>query len=450
MSIRKLIVLVLVLLAAGLGGLWAYENARTYSVAVAAGPRSGQAFKLMSALQEVARRHYPEINVQVYETRGSLENSQLLGRGAVQLATTQADLTSALDARMVAELYPDAYQLIVRPGSGIRTIGDLSGKRLALPPEDSGEFKSFWTLAAHYGLRKTDVDVVSGTDKTTNWVFLNGDVDAMFRVRAPGDQALLELIDKVNGRVLPIRQASALQLRLPALEAGVIPTGSYRGRPPVPAEDLPTVAVKLMLAARDDVPESVVFALTTIMFERRRELVAYEPLAGSIAEPKRAAGTFLPIHNGARQFYDRDQPPFLQENAEPIAVIISMIVVLASLLVQLANYRRKREMDRFNGELLLLADKARHAGSLEVIDQCDEELSDFVPRIVGASQSGRISAEQFDLFHFTFDAVEDAIRDRETQLVRQQNASAAAAAAILPQPRRGGRKRRAQPDGATS
>ena len=55
----------------------------------------------------------------------------------------------------------------------------------------------FWLIQANHA-QKTD------------WVFLNGDVDALFRIRAPGDEALLALIDKVDGRILPIRQASAL------------------------------------------------------------------------------------------------------------------------------------------------------------------------------------------------------------------------------------------------
>lgn len=438
MGLKRLYALVVVLMIAGLGGLWAYETERTYQLAVGAGPRSGQAFKLMTALQEVVRRHHPEITLEVYETRGSLENSLLMARGAVQFATTQADLASTPAARMVAELYPDTFQLIVRPDSKINNIGDLAGKRLALPPEKSGEFKSFWFLASHYGLKRQDVEIVTGTEKTTDWVFLNGDVDALFRIRAPGDEALLELIDKVDGRILPIRQASALQLRQPALRAGTLPVGSYRGQPPVPASDLPTVAVKLLLAVRAEVPDSVVRAITSLLFERRRELISFEPLAGSITEPKRADGTFLPIHPGAQSFYDRDQPSFLQENAEPIALIVSVIVVLASLLLQLASYRRKKAMDRFNSELLLLSDKARHADSLETIDRCDAELSDFVPRIVAATQSGQISAEQFDMFHFTYDTVEDAIRDRETQLLRTKPAPA------TKQPRRANKRRAAK------
>ncbi len=97
----------------------------------------------MTALQEVIRRHNPEIQIGVYETKGSLENSQLLTRGAVQFAITRADLTNSPQVRMVAELYPDTFQLPVRPGTQIKSIGDLVGKRLALPPEDSGEYNSF-------------------------------------------------------------------------------------------------------------------------------------------------------------------------------------------------------------------------------------------------------------------------------------------------------------------
>jgi uncharacterized protein len=60
-----------------------------------------------------------------------------LDQGAVQLATIQADQASGRKARLVAELYPDTFQIVVRRDSGIDSIDDLVGKRIALPPSEA-------------------------------------------------------------------------------------------------------------------------------------------------------------------------------------------------------------------------------------------------------------------------------------------------------------------------
>jgi TRAP transporter TAXI family solute receptor len=401
-----------------IGSLWYSWHHQKYQLSIAAGAQTGQAYQLMKALQTVTHRHHPELRIEVFESRGSLQNARLLERGAVDLATTQADLVSALNAHLVAELYSDAFQLIVRRGSGIEKIGDLVGKRIALPPERSGAYRAFWFLAGHYGLGEGDIQVFPGTQATTDWLLINGDVDAMFRVRAPGDETLRHVIDKINARVIEIPQAAALKLKQPAYEVGTIPQGSYKGRPSVPESDLTTVSVKRLLLARDNVSADAISRLTSILFERRRELIDLVPLAGSISVPDRSSGTFLPVHEGAQSFYDRDQPSFLQENAEPIALIVSILVVLASAYLQISALRRKRFLDRFNRELLALARAARRARSFRRLDEYDTQLGGFVERIVEATEEGRINAHDFQLFHFTYEAAEDAIRDREQQLER--------------------------------
>jgi len=417
-STRNLLSTVLVLFAVGILALWYAWEHQEYSLRIAAGQRSGQAFQLIKAIQAVSRRHHPEIKIEVFETRGSLQNARLLERGAVDLATTRSDLVLGNRAHLVAELYSDAFQLIVRRDSGIRRIKDLIGKRIALPPEKSGAYESFWFVAAHYDLQPSDIEVYPGTQATTDWLLINGDVDALFRVRAPGDASIDKLIHKADAQVIAIPQASALQLKQPALESGLIPQGSYRGRPPVPEEDIKTVAVKQMLLVRKALPDAAVSKLTSVLFEHRRELIDLIPLAGSIAIPDRSTGTFLPIHPGAEAYYDRNDPSFLQENAEPIALFVSVLFILTSAYLQLSTRRRRRVLDAYNQELLALAKKARSARSFKTIDNCNTQLSLFVNRIVEAAGEGRINTQEFTLFNFTYEAVEDAIRDRELQLER--------------------------------
>jgi len=336
------ILLVIVVLCLGLAGLWYWQSSREYTLLVAAGQRSSQAFQVAEALRKVVTRHYPDIKLEVFETRGSLHNAKLLDEGAVQLATMQADQATGTTARMVADLYPDTFQIVVRGDSGIETISDLIGKRIALPPVQSGEYEAFWFLANYYSPTNESLKAFTGTDRTTDWLLLNGDVDALFRVRAPGDASILRLIRQVNGKVIPIPQAAALRLRHPALDAGSIPQGSYNGRPAIPGSDEPTVSVKQMLLAHDSVPADVIAKITSVLFEHRRELIEIVPIAGLITAPDSSGQTLVPVHAGVRAFWDRDKPSFIQENAELIALMISIAVVGVSGYLQLANRRRKK------------------------------------------------------------------------------------------------------------
>jgi TRAP transporter TAXI family solute receptor len=379
-------------------------------------------------LQQVTERHYPELKLEVFETRGALHNASLLDQGAVQLATVQADQASGRKARLVAELYPDTFQIVVRRDSGIEAIGDLVGKRIALPPERSGEYESFWFLAKHYALTPDDLKLYTGTERTTDWLLINGDVDALFRVRAPGDASILNLIQRVNGKVIPIPQAAALRLQHPAFEAGVIPQGSYNGRPAIPERDEPTISVKELLVASEDVPAEVIAKITSVLFEHRRELMDLVPLAGAIAAPDRSGEAYLPIHAGVWAFWDRDKPSFLQENAEAIALMISIAVVATSLYLQWVTRRRKRVMDAYNAELIELGKRARNAPDFVTLDECNALLANFVGRIVQAAEHGRINPAEFTLFNFTYDSVEDAIKDRLLQLERAAEQERKAAA----------------------
>jgi TRAP transporter TAXI family solute receptor len=432
MSTRSFIAVMLALLGLGLLGLWYWDSAREHRLLIAAGHRSGQAFHIAKALQQVAERHYPELKIEVFETRGSLHNASLLDQGVVQLGTVQADQASGRKARLVAELYPDTFQIVVRPDSGIDTIGDLAGKRIALPPERSGEFESFWFLAKHYALAAGDLKVYTGTERTTDWLLINGDVDALFRVRAPGDASILNLIRRVGGKVIPIPQAAALRLQHPAFDAGVIPQGSYNGRPAIPERDEPTISVKELLVANEDVPADVIAKITSVLFEHRREMMDLVPLAGAIAAPDRSGETVLPIHAGVWAFWDRDKPSFLQENAEAIALMISIAVVATSAYLQWATRRRKRVMDAYNAELIELGLRARNAPDFEAIDECNALLAAFVGRIVQAAEHGRINPAEFTLFNFAYDSVEDAIKDRLQQLERASGQEPKAAAPRRP------------------
>ncbi len=416
MSTRVLSLFALFMLVAFGGGLVLLNGARTHRISVAAGPVTGEAYEMASAIADVFEHHHPRVQIEVLETSGSAENLRLLAQGRVELAAVQADSRPGPEARVVAGLYPDLFQLVVREEAEILDVGDLRGRKIAIPPQESGQTRSFWELVGHYGLGPDDIEALSMSAPAADWALIDGAVDAVFRVRAAGNRSILALTEATAVRLVPIRHAAAIQLRQPAVEPGVIPVGAYRGSPAVPETDLPTVAVQRLLVAAAGVDDELVNRLTAVLFDRRRELVNLTPLAGFITPPEPGGGTFIPIHAGARRFYDRDAPSFLQQNAEPIALFVTMAALLASGLLQLGSRRKKRRIDQYNRAILQLGARARELVGASDLQRSRDELFEIAGHAVDDAEAGRISREGFEFFAFTWRVVDGLLRDREAEL----------------------------------
>ncbi len=390
---------------------WRFDRGRERVLTLAAGPTDGEAFTLAMAIAEVTHRYNPGIRIEVLETQGSGQNMRLVESGRVDLATVQAD-TTAPTARLVAPLYPDAFQLLVAEGSEIESVADLRGHKIALPPRGGGQYESFWFLAEHYALTPSDLTALPMSAQAAALALEVGAVDAVFRVRAPGNLAVRQIIERIPTRLVPIDQGSAMRLRRPSLETGIIPKGSYRGYPPLPYSDLPTADVPRLLIASSELDPGAVATITRVLFERRRDLVSRTPLAGFIAAPDRAVGVFLPLHPGAQRYYDREKPSFIQENAEPIALALTFLILVGSGLLRLTSQRRKARLDDYNRELLAVWHLAADTDNRDQLLRHRDTLMGVLGRVIDDAEEGRITAEGFNIFAFTWESVYESIRDR--------------------------------------
>lgn len=333
---------------------------RVYHLTIAAGLRDGESYLFAQTLAEVVARYESKIQIHVLETSGTVDNLDRLQSNQVELAMAQADIPAPPAAQLVSQLFPDVYQLVAAGQSGIQTVPDLKGKRVALPPKDGGQYRSFRFLAEHYGLNPDDPDYMPmPDDDAADTAFLKNRVDAVFHVRPPGNQSILKLVQNNRGRLIAIDQAAAMKLKQPTLEATVIPKGTYQGTPPIPADNQPSVAVQRLLLASKRVNKEVIQKITGVLYERRQDLVAATPLAASISPANTFSGTGLPIHPGAQAYYEREKPSFLEQHAQLIELAVTLAVLLGSGFWQLKlqiEQRQKEKADDYIKEIIALMD----------------------------------------------------------------------------------------------
>ncbi len=415
-------------------------------IILAAGDMQGESYIISQAIEKVVESK-SNIKITVQETGGTSESLEMLKTGQVQMAAAQADVASEeMDVstrktkpskseganaglRTVAVLYQDLFQLVVRDPS-LNKFTQLKGKTVALPAK-GGQYKSFQKIAKHYGL--SDITITGNLkgqqdydDTKAEEDFKSGRANALFRVRAVGNKGISTLVENHNGRLVTIPQAEAMKIKHPAFESTKIPQGAYKGNPAVPDEDLPTIAVSRLLVASDTVDKSVIREITRIILENPQAIAdavspehpEVKPLIANLKDPRESASAGLPpLHPGARAFYDRNQPSFVQENADYLALILTILLITFSWIRQIKVWMessRKNEADEYIQSAINLMKAS--SGNLE---NHQKQLDEIFKKAADALIDERISQESFRTFNEAYKTSREAI-DRERQFNQEQ------------------------------
>jgi TRAP transporter TAXI family solute receptor len=422
--VYALVPVLMSLLLLGAAAWYFYLRApQPMTLRIAAGEKGAEAFDLIKSISEVAHQSGSALIVQVIPTAGSSENMSLLARGDADLATVQADAVFPQGLSLIARLYPDFFQLLARPESSMRDFGDVAGKRIALADQSSGQYRSFWLLANHYGLpaERISVTTVTGVDLINR--LRDGSIDGVFRVRASRNRELRQIADNTQTVFVPIAQGNAIHLRYPALNAAILPHGAYRGMPALPAFDLPTVSIDQLLVSRGDADPAAIRELTSILFEKRRDLAQRSNLAGLIKAPDLDSGTLLPVHEGAVAYYDREKPSFLEQNSDLIGVLLSIAAVLTSIglwIKRRLEEGRKGRIDVYNLQLAQLSEDIGRTFSSDELANQRTRLYAMLNKVIRDLDEDKVAQEGFHTFAFTWGAVQKAIDDQRGVLQSSQ------------------------------
>jgi TRAP transporter TAXI family solute receptor len=398
------------------------ERHRIHELVLASGGKIGEYYAFSQAFAAVVNQNYPNIH-SVIETDGSGENMSLLSSSQVELALVQSDTPVERPVRAISRLFPEMFHLLVRTEANIQTVADLRGKRVALMPEGSGSYQLFWPLAEHYGLQATDIMTRPLPPDQAYEVLLAGQADALFRVISLGNESMQSVLGNDKIRLLAIDQVEALRLSLPYLEAETIPKGTYDGGRPLPAQDLPVVSVHALLVVHEEIPNEIVNALTNTLFTYRNELVTRYPRAALIRLPTFGSDLGLPLHPGAKAFYDRDEPSFLAQNAEPMSLMLSVGALIGSGFWQLhlrLTGRQKNRADRYNLELLEVIEQINQTQSIAELDALRKKLFLMLKEVVSDLDSDRISSESFEAFSFPWKMAMSNLRHQEILLKQDE------------------------------
>jgi TRAP transporter TAXI family solute receptor len=424
--LRVALVTVSLGLIAVLAIVWA-QGSKTETLALAGGASSGESYILGQALKTVVERHYPRIRLTLLETGGTVENLSMLEDGRAQLAAAQSDIAPGSKARSVAVLYDDTFQLLVAKDSPFQSLVDLKGRRIALT-QSGGQYQSFLHVAEHFGLHPGDFQFAGASDQGAGEAFLNGQADALFRVRALGDPSIQQLVQSGRVRFLPIAHAAAMKIKYPAFNAAVIPVGAYLGNPPVPGQDFPTVSIHRTLLARDDASVAAVRAVTEVLLDRRQEMMQEIPanmaevrlLLVQVRRPELQSGLSPALHPGALGFYDKDKPSFLMAHPDYVGLFITVGLMVGSWMWELKRWiqrQQKSNADEYSNRVVTLIGEVQGVDFLPRLEEIWGELLTILGQAVGDLDADKLSEESFNSFRAILQIGLEVTKERRALLM---------------------------------
>ncbi len=284
--------------------------------ALATGNTAGVYYPLGGAMASRFTRDLPGVVVRAEVTAGSVTNLIQVAKGESDIGFGQADAVAdalagagrfpdSLPLRILARVYPNIVHLLSVSGRGISAVGDLPGKRVSVGPPGSGNEVTARNVLRAVGIAETDLRIRQMNYTQSINGLKDGTLDAVFLAAGLGVSSVIEL-----GLTRPLVLVPFTREEIAAVEAsnsayqGIeVPPGVYRG---VDTETL-TPSLWNLLFVHEDLDEGTAYALAASLLGGREAFSSVTRNANFIRLDSLDAVGALPLHPGAKAFYDEER-----------------------------------------------------------------------------------------------------------------------------------------------
>jgi TRAP transporter TAXI family solute receptor len=258
-----------------------------------------------------------KIVVTAQASNGSVANVNGIAGGAMESGFSQADVATWAQKgtglfegkpnvpglRLIANLYPESVHVVVRKGSGVKSVADLKGKRVALDEPGSGTLVNARAILAAYGVKEADLKPENIKPNQAGDKMKDGSLDAFFFTGGAPAGAIAELATSGSGiEILPIEGAPAEALKKASafFADDTIAADTYKGVPAVK-----TLAVGAQWVTSDKADAATVYEITKALFsaDAQKQLSAGHAKGKFITKENAVQGAGIPFHPGAEKFY---------------------------------------------------------------------------------------------------------------------------------------------------
>ena len=252
-------------------------------------------------------------NLTVNATGGSTENARLLGSGENEFALIQSDVFSyahqgielfegnpETNFQAITSCYPEMVQIIVRKDSGIESVADMAGKRIAVGAVGSGYEVAARQILAVYDMSYDDINETFCDQATAKNGVQDGTFDAMFMCSGypNGNVTELSLTGKIEVLTIDQEHLDMLIEKYPFYSVFTTETDEYNL-----GHEITSVAVMSMMVCLDTFSEDEIYDLTKTIYENLSEIQEINAKGKYMSIEGALSGIPSDLHPGAARYY---------------------------------------------------------------------------------------------------------------------------------------------------
>lgn len=292
--------------------------------------------------------------------------------GTADIAFVSNSMPFRTGVSTVMPLYPTVLHIghpVGRDASNIE--GLLRGAKVFAGPPGSASRLLFERISSRFGLSDSDFSYleISAPPESPDDI-VPPDV---FVVYAPISPDRLEQFPDVRlfslGSPDDIGHGSlvdAATLMNPHMEAFVIPMGTYGDITPEP---ILTLAVDMLLVARQDLSAAIVYDLVQEVLRLRPALSALRPgLFRRLSDDFDSSNSTFILHPGLLAYMQRDAPTVYERYSGVAEVAVTVLIALFSAFlagVRIYRMRRKNRIDTFYSRIIAIRNSIDDKSSIE-------------------------------------------------------------------------------------
>ncbi len=286
-------------------------------LSIATGGTGGVYYPYGGGIAKIISENLAGVQATAEATAASVDNLKFLRDGRSDIAFSMADTVEEaslahgpfkdfgpVPSRALAVLYSNYLHLVTLTGTGIATVADLKGRVVSTGAPGSGtEVIAFRVLEALGINPKTDLKTQAlGVAQSVD-ALKDAKLDAFFWSGGLPTAAVLDLTH-TPGITARLVASDAALLKL-AQKHGeslyyrlVIPKAAYSTQ-----DDVAVVGVANLLVVSENMPETLAYDITRLLFEKQSELAAIHPQARDLSLATAVTGSPVPFHPGAIKYY---------------------------------------------------------------------------------------------------------------------------------------------------
>ena len=276
---------------------------------------SGNYYPFGAALAQVVGEASNYLVIDVQTSVDPSENIEHVAAGEAQLAMAQNDILNYVfnstgiwqdkppitTMAPLMTLYPEVCQLVVGANSGLITVEDLKGKRVAIGEDGTALQVGAWNILAECGLSEEDIEALPMGFSEAAQAMREKSIDAFFVTAGTPNKNLMDLQVDRELAIISLDEdiITALLEKYPFYTRYTLNENDYSFL----SEPVDTVAVKTTLVAANSLSAQAAYDLVKTIIENSDKVAVAHAKGMYISAEEAVTGLPMQLHEGALRYF---------------------------------------------------------------------------------------------------------------------------------------------------